>query len=149
MIPPRRLVFSGGGVKVISLVGALRVLEQKGHLRRIKEVCGVSAGAFLSFIMASGCSIEKIESLILELNFSVIRNMTPEAFLGFPETFGIDDGKQLVNFLIYICRTDLSIDPFITFKDFANISKYNFRCWATDLNTQKQVAVKILKVDRN
>lgn len=135
MIPPRRLVFSGGGVKVIALVGALRVLEEKGYLRKVKEVCGVSAGAFLSFIMASGCSIQKIEALILELNFGVIRNMTPEAFLGFPETFGIDDGKQLVEFLIYICRTDLNLDPFITFKDFAQISKYNFRCWATDLNT--------------
>lgn len=136
MIPPRRLVLSGGGVKVISMVGALNVLDEKNYLRALKEVIGVSAGAFLAFIVSTGCPLKKIEELILELNFGIIRNMSPEAFLGFPETFGVDDGKQLVNFLIYLFRTDFNLEPTITFQQHATKSKYQFRCWATDLNTR-------------
>jgi NTE family protein len=136
MIPPRRLVLSGGGVKVVSIVGALKVLDEKGCLRALKEVIGVSAGAFLAFIVSTGCPFKKIEELILELNFGIIRNMSPEAFLGFPETFGIDDGKQLINFLIYLFRTDFNLEPSLTFQQHARTSKYRFRCWATDLNTR-------------
>ena len=32
MIPPRYLVLSGGGIKVISIVGALRVLEENDYM---------------------------------------------------------------------------------------------------------------------
>ena len=77
MIPPRRLILSGGGVKVTSLVGALKILNNAGFLKSVKEVCGVSAGAFLAFMLSTGYPIEKIEALILDLSFGVIRNMTP------------------------------------------------------------------------
>ena len=65
MIPPRHIVLSGGGVKVISLVGALQHLEEKGHLRSVKEYCGVSAGAFLAFMMS--LQIHQSPSLIYRL----------------------------------------------------------------------------------
>jgi NTE family protein len=136
MIPPRRLVLSGGGVKVISLVGALITLEEAGNLKKVKEVCGVSAGAFLAFILATGYPLNKIKSLILDLDFSVIRNMSPEAFIGFPETFGIDDGTHLVKFLESMIKVALKLDPAMTFEDLQRVGKYTFKCWATDLNTR-------------
>ena len=130
---PRHIVLSGGGVKVFSLVGALLQLETHGQLKQMKEVCGVSAGAWLAFMIATGYPLQKIEELILSLDFSVIRNMSPEAFIGFPETFGIDDGTSLVKFLESLTRVALKLDPGITFGEFKG--SYRFRCWATDLNT--------------
>lgn len=138
MIPPRRIILSGGGIKVTSLIGALKVLDQKGFLKKIKEVCGVSAGAFLGFLLATGISLKQIETLVLDLDFSIIRNLKPEGFLEFPERFGIDDGTQFVKFLESIFRVILKIDPHLTFSDFVNLrltGQLNFRCWATDLNT--------------
>ena len=138
MIPPRRLVLSGGGIRVVSFVGALKVLEEEGCLRKIKEVCGVSAGAFLGFLIATGCPVKKIETLILDLDFGIIRHITPEAFLGFPESFGLDDGQFLVKFLESIFRVVLKLDPGLTLGDFAKMNYQNqvkFRCWATDLNS--------------
>ena len=138
MIPPRRLVLSGGGIRVISFVGALKLLEEKGFLSKIKEVCGVSAGAFLGFLVASGYPVKKIESLIIDLNFGIIRNITPEAFLGFPESFGLDNGELFVKFLESIFRVVLKLDPGLTLGDFAKMKRpnqLNFRCWATDLNS--------------
>ena len=135
MIPPRRIVLSGGGVKVTSLLGSLRVLEEAKYLRNVKEICGVSAGAFLGFLVATGCQLAKIESFMLELDFSVIRNINPEAFIGFPETFGLDDGANLAKLLKSLFHRLVHIDPEITFGNFAPLAKYSFRCWATDLNT--------------
>ena len=34
---PKHLVLSGGGVKVISLVGALIILEDGGNLKNVKK----------------------------------------------------------------------------------------------------------------
>jgi NTE family protein len=137
MIPPRRIVLSGGGIKVVSMVGALHALHAKGHLRKVKEICGVSAGAFLAFLLATGYPLDKLATLIRDLDFSVIRNLTPESFLGFPETFGLDDGLHLKKFLESIVRVVLKMDPEMTFKDLSAIGTMNFRCWATDMNTQK------------
>jgi NTE family protein len=135
MIPPRYLVLSGGGIKVISIVGALKALEEKGLLKNVKEVSGVSAGAWLAFMFSAGLSMSVLESLVSELDFGVIRNLKPENIIGFPETFGLDDGSSLVKFLESFFRVVLRIDPFITFSEFNNLklSEINFRCWATDL----------------
>ena len=137
MIPPRHIVLSGGGVKVISLVGALQHLEEKGHLQSVKEYCGVSAGAFLAFMMSLQIPLKTIELLILELDFGVIRNLTPEGLIGFPETFGLDDGINLVKFLESILRVAVKVDPSITFADLQTRSTIRFRCWAGDLITEK------------
>lgn len=134
MIPPRNLVLSGGGIKVVAIIGALKVLEEKGCLKKINIVSGISAGAWLAFMFSCGLSIQKIEKLILDIDLSVIRNITPDAFLGFPETFGIDDGTHLVKFLETILRVAMKIDPNSTFSS-TNSNKIKFRCWATDLNT--------------
>lgn len=131
---PKRLIFSGGGIKVVSILGSLEVLEEKGRLKKVKEVCGVSAGAWLAFMVASGFPIVKIQELILSLEFSVIRNISPEGFLRFPETFGIDDGTSLVKFLDSLTKVALKLDPGITFAEFKG--PYSFRCWATDLTTR-------------
>jgi predicted acylesterase/phospholipase RssA len=134
MIPPRRLVFSGGGIKVVSIVGSLKVLEQKGLLKKVNEVSGVSAGAWLGFMVSCGLTLETIEKLVLDLDFSIIRNVTADAFLGFPETFGLDDGSHLRKFLESIMRVAMKMDPVSTF-DSIKSNRVKFRCWATDLNT--------------
>ena len=140
---PKRLIFSGGGIKVVSLLGSLLVLEEKGFLKRVKETCGVSAGAWLAFIVASGYNLQKIKDVILTIDFSIIRNISPEAFLGFPETFGIDNGENLAKFLESFTKVVLKIDPTITFAEFKGA--YRFRCWATDLNTRSIREFSVLK----
>ena len=135
MIPPRYVVLSGGGIKVISIVGALKALEEKGLLKNVKDVSGVSAGAWLAFMVSAGLPISVMEELVSALDFGVIRNLKPENIIGFPETFGLDDGSSLEKFLESLFRVVLKIDPLVTFSEFNNLklSEINFRCWATDL----------------
>lgn len=133
MIPPRELVLSGGGMKVVSIIGALHELENNGLLKSLKTISGVSAGAWLGFMISCEFSIKKLEQLVLELDFGVIRNITPESFIEFPETYGIDDGSKLMKFLESVLRNAIKVEPYTTFADL-NKNKIQFRCWATDLN---------------
>ena len=136
MIPPRHLVLSGGGIKVISIVGALRSLEEKGYMKQVKVVSGVSAGAWLAFMISCGLGMKMIEKLVVDLEFGVVRNISPDAFIGFPETFGLDNGDNLKKFLESIMRIVIKMDPAITFEGHSK-NKIQFKCWATDLNNRK------------
>jgi NTE family protein len=59
-IEPERvvLVLSGGGMKAMAQVGALRALDEAGL--RPAEVVGTSAGALVGALIASGCSYGEI-----------------------------------------------------------------------------------------
>lgn len=139
MIPPRRLLLSGGGIKVTASIGSIKILHEIGHLNSLKEVCGVSAGAWMALMVACRIPIETIERLILELDFGQIRNLTSEAVIGFPETFGFDDGSKFINLLNTIFRIVLKLDPAVTFAELAaDKTNIGFRCWAVDLVTSNQ-----------
>lgn len=143
MIPPRRIMLSGGGIKAVSLIGSIKHLSEKGLLHSVKEYCGVSAGAWMALMMACKVPIPVLERLILELDFGVVRNVNSNAIIEFPETFGLDDGSNFVNLLQIIFRTILKLDIATTFADLRN-SEIKFRCWATDLTmrTSREFSLK-------
>jgi len=126
-------MLSGGGIKVVAIIGSIKILHEKGLDKNVREYCGVSAGAWMAFMLACKIPIETIERLVMELDFGVIRNVNPDAVLGFPETFGFDDGSKFVNLLNIIFRTIIKVDQNITFAEMK--SDILFRCWATDLTT--------------
>jgi predicted acylesterase/phospholipase RssA len=144
MIPPRRIMLSGGGIKAVALIGSIKHLNEKGLLHSVKEYCGVSAGAWMAFMMACKVPIPVLERLILELDFGVVRNVKPDAIIGFPETFGLDDGSNFVNLLEIIFRTILKLDVSTTFADLDIDKTIQFRCWATDLTmrTSREFSLK-------
>jgi NTE family protein len=115
----------------------LKKLEENGLLKNVREICGVSAGAWLAFMVAAGLEMHTIEILVHDIDFSIVRNITPDAFLEFPETYGIDNGLNLTKFLESVMRVALKLDTHLTFSGLKalNLSKIAFRCWATDLNT--------------
>ncbi|RAL26585.1 patatin-like phospholipase family protein [Thermoflavimicrobium daqui] len=61
------VVFEGGGVKGIGLVGALSVAEKKGF--RFKRLAGTSAGALIASLIAAGYTTEELYPILLEKNF--------------------------------------------------------------------------------
>ncbi|RCW65393.1 patatin-like phospholipase family protein [Saliterribacillus persicus] len=61
-------VFSGGGVKAFTYIGALSALEEKNH--ELIRVAGTSAGAIVAALIASGYNSQEMKNLILEQNIS-------------------------------------------------------------------------------
>ena len=130
-IPPRRIALSGGGVRAVAHVGALKVLETHGYLRCLDEVLGVSAGALFALMMTLGYSMDAIERLGLYFDFTALRNPDADVFLLFPETFGMDRGESLERLIASVLRHK-GFSPTATFADLA-ASKPRFRCFATDI----------------
>lgn len=64
---PVDLVFEGGGMKGIGLVGALAVLEEAGYVARRRA--GSSAGAIAAALHAAGYSAAELRELLLETDF--------------------------------------------------------------------------------
>lgn len=134
LIPPRRIVLSGGGIRALAHLGALDVLEKKGLLKNVKEYIGVSAGAFVGFCLVIGYTIAELKMLCSVFDFGLIRSLDPEAALDFPSTFGFDSGENLVKLLQSLLRIK-KLSTTITFGEWkvTNPDGLSFRCFATDL----------------
>ena len=92
------LVFEGGGVKGIALVGACSILEEQGY--RPQNVAGTSAGAIVGALVVAGYSAKELRDLLQETPFSSFEDKGWEdkiLGLGIPITIvkdhGIYEGK--------------------------------------------------------
>lgn len=132
LIPPRRIVLSGGGIRALAHLGALDVLEKKGLLQNVKEYIGVSAGAFVGFAIVIGYTIAELKMLCSVFDFSLIRNLDPEAALEFPTSFGFDNGQNLITLLHSLLRIK-KISLTMTFGEWVHPQGLQLRCFATDL----------------
>lgn len=59
-------VFSGGGVKGIAIIGAIKAIEEKGF--KLKRVAGTSAGSIIASLVAAGYSSDEIFKMMDEIN---------------------------------------------------------------------------------
>lgn len=135
LIPPKRIVLTGGGLRSLSHFGALEVLQKRGLLKAVKEYVGVSAGALVGFCFVLGFTMEEMLKVVTEFDFSVLQNTHPELVLEFFSTFGIDSGEQLEKFTKSLLRIKGFPDT-MTFAQWATQCPKapRLRCYATNLN---------------
>ena len=98
-------VFSGGGLKGFALVGAYKVLEEKGY--KFRRVAGTSAGAILASFIAVGYTAKEIEKLLDEFDFvslldpkKTILPMPLMKWLHLYWRLGLYQGKALENWFL-------------------------------------------------
>ena len=142
-IPPRRLILSSGGIRVVAQAGALMALEEAGMLRSIKEYIGTSGGALISLAPAIGYSVKTLKTFSSRFDFSEIRSLEPESMLELFSTYGLDTGERLKKLIVSLLRQKgLSQD--ITFAEIPSL-----RIFASDLNTCKVHEYSAKKTPRN
>ena len=138
IIPPRKICFSGGGIRAVAFVGALEILNKHKLLVNVKEYVGVSAGALIGFVLSIGYTFQELKKLVLEFDFSLIRNLEPENTLLFLEQYGMDNGANLQRLCESVVKQK-NISATITFQELSEIRPAlpAFRCYASDLTTCK------------
>ena len=62
------LVISGGGIRAILHLGALKILEEKNILKNIKNFAGSSAGSMIALLLCIGYSPNDIIIIFLKIN---------------------------------------------------------------------------------
>ncbi|MHB8512935.1 MAG: patatin-like phospholipase family protein [Actinomycetota bacterium] len=66
------LVFEGGGVKGIGLVGALHELEEQGYI--VANRAGASAGAIVAALHAAGYSAKELYDILFQVSFESFKD---------------------------------------------------------------------------
>lgn len=132
-IPPRRLALCGGAIRCIAHIGVFKELYQQNLLSCVKEVFGVSAGALFCLMYCIGYTIQEMEKIALEFDFSILRSIDPEIALEFSNTFGLDSGIYLERFICSLLNRK-GLSPSITFSQLQSLKpSIRFRCYATDI----------------
>jgi predicted acylesterase/phospholipase RssA len=114
----------------------MKALAEEDYLKNVKEVIGISAGTLFALIWILGYSIQQIEELALTLDFTLLRNITPEGIFNFPTLYGIDSGEGIDRLLNSVLRQKGFL-PDATFEDIQKSCPVHFRCFATELQTSK------------
>ena len=137
MIPPLRVALSGGGILGLAHIGALEVLQERGHLKCVKEYLGISAGAMIVFCICIGYTLSELRALITVFNFTKIQNLEPEIMLSFVESYGFDDGANIEKLFIVLLRAK-GLSPEITFREFSEKfpERPTLRIFATEVATR-------------
>ncbi|MBM3470375.1 MAG: patatin-like phospholipase family protein [Armatimonadetes bacterium] len=135
--PPRGqrvdLVFEGGGVKGIGLVGALSVLEERGFVPQ--NVAGTSAGALVAVLHAAGYSASELREIILKLDLRRFLDAAWEdriPVVGMPLSILLDQGIYEGDAFLAFVRGLLEAKRVRTFSDlihpeFADQPRYRYR----------------------
>lgn len=127
------LVLSGGGVKGIVMMGALKALEEYQLLKNIKSISTASVGALIGALYIVGYSIDELHEFLSILDISKMKSIKPSKLL---TNFGFDDGKKLI-MVIELMLKARNLSPEITLKELYNLREIDLYISGSCLNDKK------------
>ncbi|NLN60115.1 MAG: patatin-like phospholipase family protein [Deltaproteobacteria bacterium] len=133
----RNLVFEGGGMKGIAYVGAMQVLDQRGHLAGICRVGGTSAGAINALLFALGYSIQEQHTILdstdfkkfMDHSFGIVRDINRVM-----KKFGWNKGDYFENWIGELVEKKLGSKR-TTFQDLKDAKMPDLYVTGTNLST--------------
>ena len=127
------LVLSGGGIKMIALIGAIAALEELNLLQYISTFAGTSSGAIMCFLLSIGYTSNELFEIIKLFDFNRLKNVE---FFKLLSQFGLDDGSRLELFLKSLI-IGKKINKNISFKKLYEITGKTLIITATCINNKK------------
>ncbi|MBD3108111.1 patatin-like phospholipase family protein [Bacillus sp. AGMB 02131] len=131
-------VFSGGGIKGYSLIGACQVLEEKGYT--FKRLAGTSAGSIIAALLIAGYTSKEIEQLLMDIDIEKFMderfgaNLPIVKWLLLYKKLGLYKGDQLQLWL----AEKLAAKGIVTFSD---IPKDSLRIVVSDISNGEIVVL--------
>jgi NTE family protein len=133
----KNIVFSGGSVKGISLIGAVKRLIDEGmiDLKKIEGVAGSSVGCIFGLLIVLGLTIDEIWDFIYSLDMK--RLVEPNILL-FPVACGVETGKIIHDLFENMIIKKTGIKN-ITFRQLYDLTKIHFTIVGSCLTTREAV----------
>jgi predicted acylesterase/phospholipase RssA len=129
------LVLSGGAVKSVVLLGAVKYLEENDLIKDFKNYIGSSAGAIIIFFIIIGYKSEEINKILITEIKNII-NLNYDNIDNFLMDYGIDNtnkNKEILKKYLYK-KTELND---ITFIEFTKKYGLNLIITGTNLTTRE------------
>lgn len=127
------LILSGGGIKGISHVGALKALEDLNYLKYIKTIAGSSVGGFIGFLYTIGYSPSDMYSFLSLFDFDKTREIDIKNLF---ENFGLDNGRKFKHMLIKLMENK-NISENVTFRELYALTKIKLVITGSCVNNRK------------
>jgi len=130
------LVLPGGGLKGITLLGALHYLDKEtDHLKHIKYYSGTSIGAIIISCMLVGYT--PFEMLSKVHSFKDVFKCTLDNLINFTSNFGLKSNEEVIDIVMdHIHKKNENI---ITLEDLYVHSKKMFYFTVVNIDTQKTI----------
>lgn len=128
-----KLVFSGGGIKGIALIGALQALSELDFLQYFDTFAGSSIGGLILGLYLLGYSPNELMTFIMTIELDKIRSLD---LLGVFTKYGIDSGERLL-YVIKKLFDKKQISTTITMEEFHTLTKKSLYLTTTCVNTGK------------
>ncbi len=133
------LVFEGAGIRGLAYVGAAAALEEKGLMKKVKNVGGTSAGAITALMISLGYSGDEALQVILETRYHKF-NKGCCFFIGglvrLNRNFGWYRNKNFIHYLEDLVRKKAGTAD-VRFKDLDSLGFKNLAVTGTCLTHQK------------
>jgi predicted acylesterase/phospholipase RssA len=131
------IVVAGGALKVISVIGCIKYLEEKSMLKNIKNFVGTSAGSIMCLFMVLGYTyLEIVEFLHKNLEDDTISKFNPSECLELFSNYGLNSGKNLEDFIQRIVFKKLKKND-ITFIELTKLTGKNLVVCVSNLSKEK------------
>lgn len=127
------LILSGGGIKGIAHIGALKALEEKNILCNITTIAGTSIGGLIASLFVIGYTADELYSFIELFDLSKIKSIDPSRLLA---KHGLDDGSKFV-FVLEKMFEEKNISKNITFVELWNMTKIKLILTTVCLNDKQ------------
>lgn len=130
------LCFSGGGIKGISFLGAIKYLEDVDYLdmKNINNYVGTSVGSIISFLYVIGYTSDDLVDFSTKFDFKKFEiEVNCNNFLS---NLGIDSGIKIMTAIKTFLTEKLNMDD-ISFSELYNLNKKDFKILATNYSTSK------------
>lgn len=131
------LVLSGGSLKGVSHVGAVRCLEEMLVMGRIMHFIGSSSGAIVSFLAAIGLTSSEMQDRIVQFaRDAENESCDVDRLLGIADAMGLDDGSRLEAWLRDALESRVGVRD-MSFIDLAKATGRNLVVSGTNLTRQR------------
>ncbi|MBT5492123.1 hypothetical protein HOK00_07800 [bacterium] len=127
------LVLSGGGVKGIAHVGALKAFEQLGMLKDFDTFSCTSVGGIVGLFISCGLKPDYIYKLLNIIGIDKLRSNKKSNFI---QTYGVDIGEQFTTIISTILK-EHGIKEDITFKEHFEKTRKKLILTGTCINEKK------------
>ena len=131
----RNLVLSGGGIKGILHLGALKSLEEKQLLKNIENYGGSSAGAMIALLLCIGYTYNDIMIVFLKINLDKFYDITD--IFEFLNIYGLINLNPCEKLLRILLENKFNKKK-ITFKELYNLTKKTLHINSINLNSHKE-----------
>lgn len=129
------LILSGGGIKGISFIGALKALHDHKLLDNITTYVGASVGTIIILLYMIGYTPDDLLEFIKCFDLGKLKCIDPLLIL---DKYGLDDGSRIERTLKKLME-NRNVNPNITLKNLYNITKKKFITTTVSLSNMMPV----------